>query len=304
MILRSFLLFLSRRRALRRWMETSAMVRPLTNRFVAGETLDDALAVAGRLERDCIMTTLDRLGENVTTVQEAQASRDGYLEALRRLNDLGVEATVSIKLTQFGLDLSEEACHANAGKLVEEAAKLGKMVEIDMESSEYVDRTLRVVSDLHQRFGNVRSVIQAYLRRSKGDIERMCEAGIPVRLCKGAYREPAAAAFQAKSEVDSSYVHLMKVLLERGRYPALATHDEKIIAEAKRFVEEKKIARESFEFQMLYGIRRDLERRFVEQGYRLRLYVPFGQAWYPYFMRRLAERPANLLFLLRNIVRG
>ncbi len=304
MILRSSLLFLARQKALRRWMETSALVRPLTKRFIAGQTLDDALAVGARLERDCIMITLDRLGENVTSLAEAEASRDGYLEALRRLDERGFEATVSIKLTQFGLDLSEDACRTNAGRLVEEACKLGKMVEIDMESSEYVDRTLRLVFDLHQRFGNVRAVIQAYLRRSEADVARMCEAGIPVRLCKGAYREPAAVAFQAKSEVDRTYVRLMKVLLERGRYPAIATHDEKIIAEARRFVDDKRIARERFEFQMLYGIRRDLERRFVEQGYRLRLYVPFGQAWYPYFMRRLAERPANVLFLLRNLARG
>ncbi len=285
-------------------METSSLVRPLTKRFVAGETIEEALAVAGRLERDCIMITLDRLGESVTSLQEAEASRDAYFEALGRLNSLGPEATVSIKPTQFGMDLSREACRANVGSLVEEAAKVGRMVEIDMESSEYVDRTLELVSGLHQRFGNVRSVIQAYLRRSEKDVEGLCEAGIPVRLCKGAYREPAAVAFQAKSEVDRSYVRLMKVLLERGRYPAIATHDEKIIAEVRSFVEAKRVPRENFEFQMLYGIRRDLERRFIEEGYRLRLYVPFGEAWYPYFMRRLAERPANLLFLLRNLVRG
>jgi proline dehydrogenase len=304
MILRSSLLFLAQQKTLRRWMETSSVIRPLTRRFIAGRTLDDALAVGARLERDHILTTFDRLGENVTSLAEAEASRDGYIETLRRLNELGFEATVSIKLTQFGLDLSEEACRANTGCLAEEACKLGRMVEIDMESSEYVDRTLGLVFDLHQRFGNVRAVIQAYLRRSEADVARMCEAGIPVRLCKGAYREPAAVAFQAKSEVDRSYVRLMKTLLERGRYPALATHDEKIIAEAKRFIDDKRIARELFEFQMLYGIRRDLERRFVEQGYRLRLYVPFGQAWYPYFMRRLAERPANVLFLVRNLARG
>jgi proline dehydrogenase len=304
MILRSSLLFLSRRKHLRRWMETSPLVRPLTRRFIAGQTLEDALTVAARLERDCIMITLDRLGENVTSLEEAEASRDGYLEALHRLNDLGFEASVSIKLTQFGLDLSEDACRANAARLVEEACRLGKTVEIDMESSEYVDRTLRLVYDLHRQFGNVRGVIQSYLRRSEDDVKRLCEAGVPVRLCKGAYREPADVAFQAKSQVDRSYVHLMKLLLERGRYPAIATHDEKIIAEAKRFSEEKRIGRERFEFQMLYGIRRDLERRFISEGYRLRLYVPFGQAWYPYFMRRLAERPANLLFLLRNLARG
>ncbi|HOK45025.1 MAG TPA: proline dehydrogenase family protein [Bryobacteraceae bacterium] len=304
MILRSCLLFLARQKALRRWMETSSLVRPLTARFIAGPTLDDALAVGSRLERDGIMMTLDRLGENVSSLPEAEASCEGYIEALRRLDQLGSNATVSIKLTQFGLDLSADACRANVWRLAEEAARLGRTIEIDMESSEYVDRTLRLVFDLHERFGNVRVAIQAYLRRSGRDVERMCDAGIPVRLCKGAYLEPAAAAFQAKSEVDRNYVHLMKVLLERGAYPALATHDEKIIAEAKRFARDKQIAPDAFEFQMLYGIRRDLERQFAAEGYRLRLYVPYGQAWYPYFMRRLAERPANLLFLLRHLARG
>jgi proline dehydrogenase len=173
-----------------------------------------------------------------------------------------------------------------------------------MESSEHVERTLRLALELHESCGNVRAVVQAYLRRSDEDIGRLCEKRVPVRLCKGAYREPAAVAFQRKREVNESYVRLMKVLLERGPYPALATHDERIIAEAQRFAAARNIAPECFEFQMLYGIRRDLERRFVEQGCRLRLYVPYGQAWYPYFMRRLAERPANLLFLMRNLLRG
>ncbi|MGA2327372.1 MAG: proline dehydrogenase family protein [Bryobacteraceae bacterium] len=304
MILRSSLLFLSRRKALRRWMETSALVRPLTARFVAGQTLEEALGVCARLERDGVMITLDRLGENVTSLEEAEVSREGYIEALRRIADLGFEASVSIKLTQFGLDLSEDACRANAGRLVEEARRLGRVVEIDMESSDYVDRTLRLVVELHESFGNVRSVIQAYLHRSQKDVERLCEKRVPVRLCKGAYREPASVAFRRKGEVDENYVRLMKTLLERGNYPALATHDERIISEAQRFAAAAGIGPERFEFQMLYGIRRDLERRFVEEGYRLRLYVPYGQAWYPYFMRRLAERPANLFFLMRNLVRG
>ncbi|MGC9970908.1 MAG: proline dehydrogenase family protein [Bryobacteraceae bacterium] len=304
MILRSSLLFLSRRKALRRWMETSALVRPLTVRFVAGQTLEEALGVCTRLQHDGVMITLDRLGENVTSLEEAEASRDGYIAALRRITDLELAGSVSIKLTQFGMDLSEDACRKNAGRLVEEARRLGKVVEIDMESSDYVDRTLRLVIELHESSGNVRSVIQAYLRRSEKDVERLCEKRVPVRLCKGAYREPASVAFRRKSEVDRSYVRLMKVLLERGNYPALATHDERIIGEAQRFAAASGIGKDRFEFQMLYGIRRDLERRFVEQGYRLRLYVPFGHAWYPYFMRRLAERPANLLFLMRNLVRG
>jgi proline dehydrogenase len=304
MILRSFMLFLSRRRALRRWTETSALVRPLTVRFVAGQTLEEALGVCKRLQRDGILITLDRLGENVTSLEEAAASRDGYIEALRRITDLGLDASVSIKLTQFGLDLSEDACRNNVRALAEEAARLGKRVEIDMESSEYVDRTQRLVFDLHASLGNVRGVVQAYLRRSERDVARFCDLGVPVRLCKGAYREHASVAFQRKREVDESYVRLMKTLLERGAYPALATHDERIIAEAQRFAAAHAIPPDRFEFQMLYGIRRDLERRFIEQGCRLRLYVPFGRAWYPYFMRRLAERPANLFFLAKNLVRG
>jgi len=304
MILRSSLLFLSRRKALRRWMETSALVRPLTARFIAGQTLEEALEVCLRLERDGVGIMLDRLGENVTSLDEAETSRDGYLHALRRLTDLGLAGCVSIKLTQFGMDLSEEACSKNARRLAEEARSLGKTVEIDMESSDYVDRTLRLAVGLHESCGNVRAVIQAYLRRSGEDIERLCEKRVPVRLCKGAYREPVSVAFRRKSEVDRNYVRLMQILLERGACPALATHDERIIGEAQRLAAAAGIGPQAFEFQMLYGIRRDLERRFVEQGYRLRLYVPYGQAWYPYFMRRLAERPANLLFLARNLVRG
>jgi len=280
------------------------MVRPLTSRFVAGEKLEDALDVCARLEGDGVLATLDRLGENVGSEEEAAASRDGYLDMLHAIAGRRLRSTVSIKLTQFGMDLSEETCLANAARLVEEAAAQGRLVEIDMESSEYVDRTLRVVTRLQERFGNVRAVIQAYLHRSAADIDTLCRLGIPVRLCKGAYKEPAAVAFQKKSEVDASYSRLMKTLLEHGRDPALATHDTRLIAEAQQFAREKGIAAERFEFQMLYGIRRDLERRFVPQGYRLRLYVPFGQAWYPYFMRRLAERPANVIFLVRNLARG
>lgn len=304
MMLRSFLLFLSGRKRLRRWIETSPVARRLTRRFIAGQTLEDALAVCRRLQRDGTLITLDRLGENVTSLEEAAGSREGYLEALRRISAENFPASVSIKLTQFGLDLSEQACRDNVSWLVREASAAGEFVEIDMESSDYVDRTLRLVMDLHQAYGNVRGVIQAYLRRSETDTEMLCEKRVPVRLCKGAYREPAAVAFQRKREVNDNYVRLMKILLERGNYPGLATHDPAILEEAKQFVRDRDIPPGHFEFQMLYGIRRDLERQFVQQGYRLRLYVPYGEAWYPYFMRRLAERPANLLFLMRNLVRG
>ena len=207
-------------------------------------------------------------------------------------------------MTQFGLKLSEKGCQENVLALVRAAAAAGQMVEIDMESSDLVDPTLAILVAAHEACGNVRGVIQAYLRRSEKDIEMLCVRGIPVRLCKGAYKEPESVAFAKKSEVDAMYVHLMKVLLDKSPQPALATHDDRIIAEAKRYVRERGITADQFEFQMLYGIRRDLERRFAAEGWRLRLYVPYGDAWYPYFMRRLAERPANVLFLARNFFRG
>jgi proline dehydrogenase len=285
-------------------METSPLAQRLTTRFVAGPRLEDAVAVCARLQGGGILIALDRLGENVTTLREAEASRDGYLEALDRIAALGFESSVSIKLTQFGLDLSEQACRDNVERLVRQAAALGKRVEIDMESSEYVERTLSLATEMHEAHGNVRAVVQAYLYRTEKDVEELCRRRVPVRLCKGAYREPPEIAYQRKRDVDRNYRRLMKVLLDRGNYPGLATHDEAIIEDAKRYAYERGIGRERFEFQMLYGIRRDLERRFVRQGYRLRLYVPYGEAWYPYFMRRLAERPANLLFLLRNFMRG
>jgi proline dehydrogenase len=304
MVLRGALLYLSRNRSLRRWMETSPAVTRLTSRFVAGLTLDDALTVSEKLRRERILVSLDHLGESVTSLQEAADSRDSYLEALGRLSIAGFDASVSIKLSQFGLDLSETACRANVERLVSEAARHGRMVEIDMESSEHLDRTLAIAIAMHQAYGNVRTVIQAYLHRSGKDLERLCEIGVPLRLCKGAYNEPPAAAMRSKRDVDANYVRLMKILMERGVYPGIATHDEKIINEAHRFARERGIQVERYESQMLYGIRRDLARRFVRDGYRIRLYVPYGVAWYPYFMRRLAERPANLVFLMRNLLKG
>jgi proline dehydrogenase len=302
-MVRSVLLYLSTQKQLRRWMETSSLSRPLTSRFIAGLTLDEAIVVCHRLNRECLLVTLDHLGESVTSLEEARASRDAYLAALRRLNAENLPASVSLKLTQFGLDLSEEACRENVEAVVRCAKEEGRSVEIDMEASSYVDITLRIVRDLHARYGSVRAVIQSYLRRSEADVERLCEERIPVRLCKGAYKEPPEIAFEHKKEVDANYIHLSKILLERGEYPALATHDPKMIGAALDFMRQRRLPREAFEFQMLYGIRRDLQRRLTAEGFRLRLYVPYGVAWYPYFMRRLAERPANLLFLLRNLMR-
>jgi len=300
---RPLFLFLSRLRWLRHRMETSTAMRRLAARFVAGETLEDALSTGRRLKAEDIAFTLDRLGESVTSLDEAAAARDEYLRVIEGMSQSGAEANVSLKLTQFGLDFSPDACRANVERLVGRAAELGGFVRVDMESSEYVDRTLDLVKDLHARHRAVGTVIQAYLHRSQADVEDLCARGIRVRLCKGAYLESAAVAFPRKADVDRNYVALMKLLLERGNYPAIATHDEKMIAETKAFAAARKVPREKFEFQMLYGIRRDLQSRLVAEGFRLRLYVPFGEAWYPYYMRRLAERPANVFFILRNLFR-
>lgn len=285
-------------------METSPLARRLSSRFVAGETLDEALRASRQVSSEGIAVTLDHLGENVSSLEEAAISRDVYLETLEAQCGAGLEGNVSLKLTQFGMDISEAACRANVEQLVRRAAELGGFVRVDMESSEYTEPTLRLVSDLHAQYPVVGAVIQAYLFRSEKDVESLCRRGIRVRLCKGAYLEPPEAAFQKKAEVDENFVRLMRALLAAGKYPAIATHDEKMIRQATRFAAARNIPRDSFEFQMLYGIRRDLQRRLVTEGYRLRLYVPFGKAWYPYFMRRLAERPANVLFLARNLLRG
>ncbi len=284
-------------------METSSLAERLTSRFVAGQTLEKALAACRKLNDERILVTLDHLGENVTSPAEARASRDAYLEALRRLTQSGLRSTVSIKLTQFGLDLSSDGCRENVDQLVCCAKLLGTSVEIDMEASEYVDRTLEIVRDMHAKYASVRGVIQAYLRRSESDIEQLCRERIPVRLCKGAYQESADIAFPRKSEVDENYVRLTRILMERGVNPGIASHDPNMVQAAVKFARELGLPKDGFEFQMLYGIRRDLQRWLVKDGYKLRLYVPYGDAWYPYLMRRLAERPANVLFLARNLLR-
>jgi proline dehydrogenase len=272
---------------------------------VAGQTLNDGIGVIRKLNAEKIFATLDFLGENVASLEDAAASRDAYLAALKEIEDAKIPATVSLKLTQFGLDISAQACEANVMALAQRASAMQSRVEIDMESSAYTDRTLELVTSIQDAFpGYVRAVIQAYLYRSEADIAKLSSRGIPVRLCKGAYREPTAIAYERKADVDTNYVKLMKMLLGQGTYPAIASHDEKIIGEALRHIGEQKLDPERFEFQMLYGIRRDLQRKLVSQGFRLRLYVPYGDAWYPYFMRRLAERPANLIFLAKNLVRS
>jgi proline dehydrogenase len=302
-VLRSFFLFLSGQKHLRRWIENSELARRQASRFVAGETLDDALAAGRRINSEGITLTLDHLGESVTSLAEAAQARDTYIRTLSAIHESAIRGNVSLKLTQFGLDLSQDECRANVAQLAALAARLESFIRVDMESSAYTARTLDLVEDLHAQYGSVGTVIQAYLHRSRKDIERLCAARIRVRLCKGAYLEPPTVAFPTKTEVDRNYVELMQLLLDQGEYPAIATHDEKMIEATKAYAARHSIAPGCFEFQMLYGIRRDLQRRLVAEGYRLRLYVPFGKAWYPYFMRRLAERPANVFFLARHLFR-
>lgn len=304
-MLRRTLLHLAHQHRLRRWMENSPISRKLTARFVAGPAIADGIRVLRRLAGEGISGTLDHLGENVASLAEAAESRDAYLRALEEIDREHLPATLSVKLTQLGLDFSEAACQDNVLAVAGRAAAMGSGLEVDMESSTYTERTLRAVAQLHQRFPeHVRAVIQACLYRSEADIRRMSSEGIPVRLCKGAYEEPASVAFARKADLDANYIKLMELLLREGTRPAIATHDEKILRHALHRIREQAMPPDRFEFQMLYGIRRDLQRELVNRGFRLRLYVPYGSAWFPYFMRRLAERPANVLFLARNLLRG
>ena len=298
---RGAFLYLSRQKQLRQWMETSSLARQLTARFIAGLRLEDAIRVATELQRRGMGSSLDYLGENVTNLEAAAQARDAYLAAIRTVYPL--QATVSMKITALGLDISEEACRSNTDALVRLACDTGSRVEFDMEDSSYTDRNLRLVHEMHERHGGgVRAVIQAYLYRSESDIHSLCDHGIPVRLCKGAYREPPSVAYPQKADVDANYVRLMKLLFERGKFPAIATHDDAMIGQTLQYVRERRIRSDAFEFQMLYGVRRDLQESIATQGYQLRLYVPYGEAWYPYFMRRLAERPANVLFIARSML--
>ncbi len=301
MIIRSVLLFLSRQQMLRRWVENSRVARSQTRRFIAGRSLEEGLAVVARLNSEGLLATLDHLGENVLSIEEGARTRDTYLAALRQISDLRLNATVSIKLTHFGLDFSEERCLDFVEEVVAEAARRGNSVEVDMESLNYVDVTLRAVSRFHERHRSVRAVIQAYLRRSEDDIQSLSARRIPVRLCKGAYKESDKVAFQTKEEIDENYLRLARLLLSEGVHPAMATHDERIIRQIVDTVKAGGIPRGELEFQMLFGIRNPLQRELSREGFPVRLYVPYGDAWYPYFMRRLAERPANLLLVLRSL---
>jgi proline dehydrogenase len=284
-------------------MEGSGAARRVTKRFVAGDTLADGAAACAQLQTENLLSSLDHLGENVSSLDDAAVARDAYLQALDQIAARKLPSTISLKLTQMGLDFSEDACLENVRILIKRASAAETRIEIDMESTAYTDRILSVVERIAGEGGRIRAVIQAYLFRSAADVDKLNKLGIPVRLCKGAYLEPHSAAFAEKRDVDTNYLKLMKVLLDHGTYPALATHDEGIQNEAQRYRRERGIGADKFEFQMLYGIRRDLQKRLAGEGYRVRVYVPYGTEWYPYFTRRLAERPANAIFLLKNLLK-
>jgi proline dehydrogenase len=300
---RVFFLWASRRRSLERLSMALPFTRALVRRFVAGDRLEDALRALDRLSAGGLHWTVDVLGESVDSEETAEAAANRYIATLDALAARGLEANVSLKLTQMGLDIDPEFCRRNVGRVVERAASIGAFVRVDMEDHTRTDVTLEIGRSLHATYRDVGVVIQSYLRRSAEDVEQLIDKQIRVRLCKGAYDEPASVAFASKAEVDESFARLMERLLLAGRYPAIATHDERLIDHAVAFAGENDVAPSQFEFQMLYGVRRDLQERLVADGFTVRVYVPYGTEWYPYFMRRLGERPANVLFVLRNLLR-
>jgi len=309
-LLRSFFIALSTNKAFRAFSEKSTVGRRVSRRFVAGMTVEEAIAAAERLNKDGIEVSLDSLGESVMQVSQAEESAAIYHRLLDEIEKRKLRANVSVKLTQMGMDIGghgagPELAERIVGEMVEHAAAIGSFVRVDMEGSEYTEATIAMTERLHARWpGSVGTVLQAYLYRTADDAERLLGQRIRIRLCKGAYKEPMEVAYPAKADVDANYVKLMKRLATSGVFCGIATHDELIIDEMRRFVTQSGVDKSAFEFQMLYGIRRDLQRKLVEEGFRMRVYVPFGREWYPYFMRRLAERPANVFFLARNFFRS
>jgi proline dehydrogenase len=303
--LRKGILATAERDEVERLIRDSPWSRALVSRFVAGDRLEDALAAATRLAEEGLATTLDRLGENVQTPDEALAAGQSYAEALRSMAARGLDPNISVKLTMLGLEIGDDVAYDNMLTLLETARSVAGFVRIDMEGSAYTERTLAIAEALHSQFaGLVGTVVQAYLHRSDRDIERLIELQMRVRLVKGAYAEPASLALQRPSEIDQAFVRLMERLLEVGRYPAIATHDPALVRATRGFALRMGIDPKRWEFQMLYGVRREAQRALADDGYGMRIYVPFGADWYPYFARRIAERPANMLFVLRQVMTG
>ncbi|HUL33282.1 MAG TPA: proline dehydrogenase family protein [Candidatus Eisenbacteria bacterium] len=303
-MLRSILLKLSESKGFARWVTTNSSTRRMSHRFVAGETLDEALQAAKTCNDAGMLATLDYLGENVSTTADAQKARDAYLEIFDRIAQEKLDANVSCKLTQLGLDLSVEFCEGLVLSIAERASAYDRFLRVDMEGSIYTQRTVELVKRVRAQAPTVGAVVQSYLYRSESDVHDLLSYGCRIRLCKGAYKESVEVAFPRKADVDGNYVRLMRILLTSGFYHGIATHDPHMIAETIRWAAEKQISKDDFEFQMLYGVRTDLQRCLVRDGYRVRIYIPYGRDWFPYFMRRLAERPANVGFFIRNLLRS
>ena len=304
-MIRAGLLWLSEQPRIFKFVRSNRLARRLAARFVAGETVATAVTAVRDLNAHGATASLDLLGESVASAVEAGHARDTYLESLDAIRAAGVDANVSVKLTQMGLDIDERLCLEKVGAILAKAKAQQNFVRLDMEGSAYTETTLRLFTDkLYPEYGNaVGVVLQSYLRRTEQDVDAMIALGARVRLCKGAYKEPPAIAYPKKADVDSCYVRCLERLLARANYPGIATHDERILAHAKAYACQHGIPPERFEFQMLYGVRRDLQMQLRREGWRVRVYVPFGTHWYPYLMRRLAERPANIAFIVGNVVK-
>jgi proline dehydrogenase len=302
-MLRTTLLKLSESKGFANWVTTNPSANRAAHRFVAGETLDEAIAAARACNNAGMLTSLDYLGENVATTADAQRARDAYLEIFERISAEKLQANVSCKLTQLGLDLSVEFCEGLVLSVVERAAAHDNFLRVDMEGSVYTQRTVELVKRVRARNPAIGTVVQSSLYRTADDVRDLLAYGCRIRLCKGAYKESAEVAYPRKADVDANYVRLMQTLLPSGFYHAIATHDPRMIGATIRFAAAKQITKDDFEFQMLYGVRTDLQQQLVRDGFRVRIYIPFGRDWFPYFMRRLAERPANVGFLLRNLFR-
>jgi proline dehydrogenase len=301
---KSLLLYLSESNGFKNFLTRFKSFNNVTHRFVAGEELGEAVEAIRHLNSKAISASFDHLGESIKSEGETRQEVREYLRVLDQIEKNGLDSNVSVKLTQLGLDVDQELCYENARAIVEAAGRYQNFVRIDMEDSTKTDATISIFKRLRQEFENVGIVVQSYLYRTESDVKDLLQMGARIRLCKGAYKEPETVAFQDKAEVDKNYVHIMKMLLVSGIYHGIATHDENMIAATRQFAAEKGIAPDQYEFQMLFGIRRDLQEKLVKEGYRMRVYVPYGEYWYPYFMRRLAERPANVWFVLKNILKG
>jgi proline dehydrogenase len=306
-MLRALFIGLSESKSLRHFAESSSLGQKMSHRFVAGTSVEELLQATEAVNQLGIRVSVDNLGENVTSRDEALHSRDLYHKLLDEIDNRKLDANVSLKLTHMGLDVDEKLARDIVSELLDHAVAINSFIRIDMEGSPYTQCTLDFTRELHRKpgyAGHVGTVLQSYMRRTEEDAKSLCSEGIRIRLCKGAYKEPPEVAFQPKPEVDANYVKVAKLLLKSGTFHGLATHDERIIQEIKDWARKENVPPSAFEFQMLYGIRRDLQEALVKEGWGMRVYIPFGTEWYPYLMRRLAERPANVFFIAKNILRG